>query len=422
MKQILISTLGLSPGVVTGAYYTLVREGYTIGKVYTVTAASVATRQCEQLIWETLTNSEGHPDYEPRRAIEQAELGDSRMTERFSRYVEELLEACGEQSEIFLVLTGGRTSMAAATMLAVQRYTFNHQQHTERLRLYHVEVTDAKVEEYGTVSRLTPMTSEERAYYLDPPVGALSLVQIPLLPMVREPNRLWKRLFKYVVGAYLLEAEEYEQLRFGFAPAYLRDQDELGEVDVYAEKRIANPAEPIETVDRVLLRTQLAKAFDLSELEILCFDLSINADEFGHLGRTELATALIQAMERYGRLLDLIELCQQRRPMYSWNEAIQLRQALLCSCKLYPEANAADSAIVAEEVDRLAGQVKAVSTATQRPVVGWLITNTADVKRDAAELAAAEGIVIYQATLPPQWRERADWKIEGQLRPLVEAE
>ena len=422
MSKILIATMGLSPGVVTSAYFMLERQGYgRMDQVISVTTSSAAARPCEQLVWQTLQAADPHPQYQPLRAVGEQELRNSQAANRFTLFMEKLLGEHGHNKEIYLVLSGGRTSMAAGAMLAVQKYTFNQPDLAKTLRMFHVEVIDPDLDERGAISRLATMTPTEQKYYLDPPPDAISLVQVPVLTLSQKPKQLWARLFEYATGDYLLETQTFEQVRYSYYPEYLRDQKGLGEVDVYAEKRLGGAIEAVERVDRPTLRGLMMQSYNEGELRTLCFDLGIEYDDLGGKGREGNIRELISYAERNGRIVDLIEASRRRYPRYPWLDAVNLRQVILCECKLRTGDDPGAKPIEAEVVRRLADKAAAVHAQTGRPVTGWVVTNTPYAEPMALELAQAKGIHLYCAALPGNWKERADWRIRGELKPLASA-
>ncbi len=77
---------------------------------------------------------------------------------------------------------------------------------------------------------------------------------------------------------------------------------------------------PAAAVNPVQLGAALARFFNLSEIELLCFDLNFEFEELGEGGRTTKAIRLVKAFEREGRLFELAEAVLQERPDLSWTE------------------------------------------------------------------------------------------------------
>lgn len=420
MSKVLIATLGLSPGVVTGAYFALQREGHQINRVITLTTQHAASDLCAGMIAETLQTADPPPEYEPLKPVRGQDLRHPQATDQFRDALLAQLRRYGDAHELFVVLTGGRTSMAAAAMLAVQRYTLEKPKAATSLSLYHLEVTDEQLEERGTIRSVAGMTNEqERRYYLNPPGTAIKLVQLPALTLEREPKHLWARLFEYATGAYLLNNPAYEKMRYNFNPTYLA-QAGLGEVDVYAEKFVEGAITEIEKVDYPQLRGLIGQAFSLSELRTLCSDLHVDEDEFRQT-KTPFITGLIGYMERRGRLPELITLCERERPIYNWRAAIQLREVLLCECKLRVGDDPRWKPLELETVNKLVRKMEAVMAETKRPAQGWVVSNTPYAQPDALARAQEAGIALYHARLPENWKERHIWQIEGDLQWMVAA-
>ena len=421
MNRLLLATLGLSPGVVTGAYFKLRREGLPIQTVVTISTVGPATRQVEEMVHEALEASESPPEYQGLRAVKASELGNSQITHQFMEFMRKRLEEYGRDHEIDLVLTGGRTSMAAAAMLAVQQAAFHDPKIISRLHLYHLEVLDPDLEPLGHIARLKAMRPEERALYLNPADSQIALVEIPVLSLKEEPNDLRARLFEYAVGAQLMEKHDYQQVRYSFYPTFLRGQQGLGEVDVYAEKPRTGAIEEVEALVRPTFRGLLEQSYSREELKILCYDLGINHEDFENRGLAGMVRELLEYAERHGRLTDLLKACEQQRPKHPWRDAAQLRQGLLCECKLRTGDDPTARPVAIKEIRRLANKVEAVKRESgRREVVGWLVSNSPEVDDDARDLAAEKGICIWQATLPGNWKDRADWKIVGEMKQLVD--
>lgn len=420
MSKILIATLGLSPGVVTGAYFALQREGHQIDRVITLTTDHAARELCAGMVAQMLQTADPAPHYEPLHPVKAQDLRHPQVAEQFRDAILAQLRRYGGEHELFVVLTGGRTSMAAAAMLAVQRYTLEKPKAAARISLFHLEVTDEQLEERGTISRLLAMTQEqEKRYYLNPPETAVQLVQLPTLTLELKPKHLWARLFEYATGSYLLDNPNYEKLRYNFCPAYLA-QPGLGEVDVYAEKFVAGPITEIEAVDHPQLLGLMGQAFNLSELETICFDLNVDAEEFEHK-KTPFIRELIKYMERRSRLPELIAYAERERPQYNWRAAIQLREVLLCECKLRVGDDPSWKPIEVDIVDKLARKMQAVIQATGRPVQGWIVSNTPYARPEALTRSKETGILLYHAWLPENWKERHIWQIEGELQGMTVA-
>lgn len=411
MKRLLIATLGLSPGVVTGSYFSFIRDGIEIDNVITITTTNPAARQCEMLIWEALQGAENVPEYKPLRAVAARELKNSQVTEKFMTYIWKRLNEYGAEYEIYLVISGGRASMAAAAMLAVQKYVFQQPERANHLHMFHLEVLGPEFEEKGHIARLATMRQQDRQFYLDPPADMISLVEIPVLVQKDEPDALWARLFEYAAGIYLLEHEGFENVRYSFYPDYLRGQKGLGEVDVFALKPVDNLAEAIDKVDLYKLRIMLIQAFSIQEMQTLCSDLEINYEEIKWGTLSESARELVLYFKRHGRLMPLIEYCEEERTRYPWRSALSLQQVLLVECKLRTNDDPDKKPLEAGEVRKLINKMTAVHEETQRPVTGRVLSNSSFAEPKAIELAENHQVQLLHTRLPDNWKERVDWKI-----------
>ena len=71
-----------------------------------------------------------------------------------------------------------------------------------------------------------------------------------------------------------------------------------------------------ESIDRVKLRNALSSLFNMSDLESLCFDFGINAQEVdGHnVTITKFANGIVQWFEQRDRLAALVAYVRQQRP------------------------------------------------------------------------------------------------------------
>ncbi|MBE2202333.1 MAG: hypothetical protein IAE79_27225 [Anaerolinea sp.] len=68
------------------------------------------------------------------------------------------------------------------------------------------------------------------------------------------------------------------------------------------------------------LRQTLIRYFDKSDLHHLAADLGVEFDELPGATRSDKALALIDYLQRHGRLPDLITRCRQLRPHAAWPE------------------------------------------------------------------------------------------------------
>src|SRR5690349_14901215 len=68
------------------------------------------------------------------------------------------------------------------------------------------------------------------------------------------------------------------------------------------------------------LRQQLGTAFDLAELQGVCFDLGLDYDDLSGDTKTGKIIALLTRLRSTGRVRDLLALAKQLRPTLDWRE------------------------------------------------------------------------------------------------------
>lgn len=68
------------------------------------------------------------------------------------------------------------------------------------------------------------------------------------------------------------------------------------------------------TVDRVRLRQLIETAFNMGEIDDLCFQLAIDHEQLPGTTRSVRARELVLYCERYGRVGELVALCRRLRP------------------------------------------------------------------------------------------------------------
>ncbi len=329
--NILISSLGLAPGVVTGAYYALRDGDYgDMDSIITVSTTSDLTRLCEREIEAELERARRELGvtirYQERRAIPSNEVRGIADVYRFRKIMLELLRTNLDAGHrVYLSLTGGRKSMIAAAAMAAQV--------CKPTKVFHVYV-DEEIEREGSIAVLLRKPTNKRRFYLKPPAGRIGLVEIPFLSLGEkgiDPTPWQSRIFEFAVGAYLTTqlAALYTQIKHKFYPDYLHGEG-LGEVDILATR-------PVD-------------------------------------GHTEI---------------------------------------LLCECKLR------DEPVRTEWITRLARKrqkvIEKLSADHPERVKAWIVTIAETVEE--AGKAAEYGIELYQARLPRNWRERADWEVDS-VQPI----
>lgn len=66
------------------------------------------------------------------------------------------------------------------------------------------------------------------------------------------------------------------------------------------------------------LRIQLTERLSLTELHLFCFDLGLDFEDIIGKNLSEKVVGLLEILRRAGRLSELIDLCKQERPNFSW--------------------------------------------------------------------------------------------------------
>lgn len=271
--NILISPLGLAPGVVTGAYYALRDGGYgDMDSIITISTTSDLTRLCEREIEAELERARRELGvtirYQERHAIPSDEVRGIADVYRFRKIVLDLLRTNLDAGhKVYLSLTGGRKSMVAAAAMAAQ-----YRNPTKTFYVY----VDEEIEREGNVAILIRKPTSKRRFYLKPPAGKIGLVEIPLLSLDEkgmDPTPWQSRIFEFAVGAYLTTqlATPYTQIEYKFYPDYLHGEG-LGEVDIRAVR-------PIDGDSKILLCECKLRIVDEPDSE------PVTVEEIEKLGR-----------------------------------------------------------------------------------------------------------------------------------------
>lgn len=218
--NVLISLLGLAPGVATGAYYALARDrGVPIQRLVTLTTDHPLIRDCEAIIetelhrWRQETGTIVEYDGECclsrpvgplempgalavyrqqiapllntacRLRIPYEEVRTAESVDVFREVILGLLRETYRDESVYLCVAGGRKSMAAVATIVAQIYGHNVQ------GLYHLYV-ERELERYGAVdSGYWDLSLEERQVVLRPGPDECTLVELPYLQMRLEDGK-----------------------------------------------------------------------------------------------------------------------------------------------------------------------------------------------------------------------------------------
>jgi hypothetical protein len=77
-------------------------------------------------------------------------------------------------------------------------------------------------------------------------------------------------------------------------------------------------------VDIIYIQKQLVKHFDLSELKTLCFELNIDYEAIAGETKPDKSRELVKFAYRTGRIPELLEQCQQSRPLVDWHQPAKI--------------------------------------------------------------------------------------------------
>lgn len=88
-----------------------------------------------------------------------------------------------------------------------------------------------------------------------------------------------------------------------------------------SQESLSESTEPgqLTSTERTQFREKLNKYFSQSELHTLCFDMSLDREQFPtNQGKGEFVLALVEYLERNGRTDELLNLCRQQRNHVQW--------------------------------------------------------------------------------------------------------
>jgi CRISPR-associated protein (TIGR02584 family) len=216
--NVLICILGLSPGVATGACYALVRDRkVAVDRLVTLTTQHPRAGDCEREIARELNRLEAdlgqHIAYEGTVVLDPWDPGKSlqeyrmdlqgQMTdacrlripyedinaedsvEAFHESIVALVHDVYRDDNVYLCVTGGRKSMAAIAVAAVQPVGPGFQ------GIFHLSVAD-DIERDGSVDQLRDLPAEQRRRVLAPPLAAVKLIPLTSSQLTAQAGQLWK--------------------------------------------------------------------------------------------------------------------------------------------------------------------------------------------------------------------------------------
>lgn len=174
--RVLLASLGLSPGAVTGMYHALARAGKPVTRIVTFSPANRDVRDAAG-ICESEFRRLGVP-YR-NHYLDAEDIASDNDAQAFKGTFNGLLqELVSNDAEVLVGITGGRTIMGA--LMAIVAQTAVSDQSAARVSLYHLDVDD-DIEEEGRLPRLWNYQHDEHRWreLLAPPAAKCRLVPVP---------------------------------------------------------------------------------------------------------------------------------------------------------------------------------------------------------------------------------------------------
>jgi CRISPR-associated protein (TIGR02584 family) len=190
MADVLVSPLGRSPGAVSGVYFALQERGFEIGQVVTIGTSHPDVKATASNYLAPLFGSLERVDYDPVHIPAQDLRDGKRNVSPYVAMVGLALEnAHGDDHQVHVAVTGGRSGMGALMALATNLYGADH--------LWHLWVKQ-EIEEGGTIDKLfglTDPTVMATSPFLNPTVEgkeAYGIVDLPFLDLTPLHDALWE--------------------------------------------------------------------------------------------------------------------------------------------------------------------------------------------------------------------------------------
>jgi hypothetical protein len=369
----LVALLGRSPGTVTATFYALQEAGYGVmDRIVSLTTDDRPADHCERLICEEIENWRNKreeetgrrpikPIFEPKR-IAARDLEDEASTDEFQTKLDEILYAEIEAgNEVYLGLAGGRKSMAALAAIVAKFIN------SDRLKMFHLYLTDRELERRGDVNELLlDMNLKRRAMHPSPKDYVLVEVSYNLESrmndfLYRQVRRQVERDPKWLLSL----PDPIKENLWGY----------------HYEVKVAEHIGPTGSAPRKYR-----------------FDCAWAHYPLRDRNRTPL------------RGVPPLDIYAER------DEGERLR-VLIGECKLSLSEQADE-----ERLRKGLGQLRAykqkiedfVQNLKDCPIVfeRWLITNAPQVPQSILDRAKAEGVQVMYARTPRNWRTNVDWQVD----------
>ena len=188
MRNVLISTLGDSPTVVTEALDILHDEGVKINEVILLTTVDSDAQESVRILQRHIREYYKIKTVYPKFVEYYGDIDNEYAVMDFMKLACGILRSKRERNEnVYISIAGGRKTMSALMTLAVQLYGAKE--------LFHVIVDDPEFEKKSRDLRIYLNSPEKLNYYLHPDISKIKKVKMPfigLFPWISEIIRALK--------------------------------------------------------------------------------------------------------------------------------------------------------------------------------------------------------------------------------------
>ena len=188
MKNVLISTLGDSPTVVTEALDILHDEGVKTNEVILLTTSDSDAQESVRILQRHIKEYYKIKTVYPKFVEYYGDIDNEYAVMEFMKLACGILRSKRERNEnVYVSIAGGRKTMSALMTLAVQLYGAKE--------LFHVIVDDPEFEKKSKDLRIYLNNPEKLNYYLHPDISKIKKVRMPfigLFPWISEIIRALK--------------------------------------------------------------------------------------------------------------------------------------------------------------------------------------------------------------------------------------
>lgn len=118
--------------------------------------------------------------------------------------------------------------------------------------------------------------------------------------------------------------DEYESLRLSMLRIFAQFSDRLMDMETRLSRLEATSKKLPSGFSRLQIIELLARHFDVGEIDMLAWDLGLNADNIRGESRDERTRALMSYCERHNLVSALLERCRDLRPEITWPKSSTL--------------------------------------------------------------------------------------------------